>query len=197
MIPSADLRPLLHAGTGLVALLLGVLPRALDLAGAALGILAGFVVIPLSGLERRLRRPGEPWFNGLRTYPLAVALLVLLLPDATAAAAWGILAFGDAAASVVGRRVPARRVLGRRKATWSGTAALVLVGTLAGAALSAVVGATGGSAAPPLAAVLLAAVAAAVADLLPVPPDDNLPIALAAGAVLAVATGAPLVVRGV
>jgi len=196
VIPSADLRPRIHAATGLFALLLGVLPRALDLAGAALGLLAGFVVIPLTGLERRLRRQGEPWFGGLRTYPLAVAVLVLLLPDATAAAAWGILAFGDAAASVVGRRIPAPRVFGHRKATWSGTGALVLVGTLAGVALSAFVAATGGSAAPPVTAVLLAAAGAAVADLAPIPPDDNLPIALVAGAVLAAATGAPLLLGG-
>jgi dolichol kinase len=197
VIPAADLRPLLHATTGLFALLLGVLPRALDLTGAALGLLAGFVGIPLSGLERRLRRPGEPWLCGLRTYPVAVALLVVFLPDATAASAWSILAFGDAAASVVGRRVPAPRLLGHPKATWAGTLALVVTGTVAGTLVPALVAATGGSAAPPAHAVLLAALAAGAADLLPVPPDDNLPIALAAGGVLAAATGVPLALRGV
>lgn len=182
-----DLRPALHAATGLVALGLGVLPRWLALAGAAFGIFVGWVGFAWTGLEARLRRPGEPWLGGLRTYPVAVAGLVLALPPTEAAVAWAIFAFGDAAASVVGRRVPAPTVLGHRKATWAGSTAMLVVGAATGVAFGAVVAATGGGPAPSLARTALAALAATLADLVPVPPDDNLPHAVAAGLVLAFA----------
>jgi len=180
----------------LAALLLAVLPRPWALAAAGLGIVAGWVVLPATGLERRLRRPGEPFLGGLRTYPVAVLGLVLLLPPAEAAAAWGVLAFGDAAAAVVGSRVPAPRLLGHRKATLSGTGAHLLVGWGAAYGLGTAVGALGRAAAvidpgpaPTLLAALLAAVAAVLADLLLRLPDDNLPCAAAAGGALAAARG--------
>lgn len=182
-----DLRPALHAATGLVALGLGVYPRWFALAGAAFGILVGWVGFSVTGLEARLRRPGEPWLGGLRTYPVAVAGLVVLLPPAEAAVGWAVFAFGDAAASVVGRRVPAPALFGHRKATWSGSLAFLAVGVATGAAFGAVVAATGGGPAPSLARTALAALAAVLADLVPVPPDDNLPHALAAGLVLGLA----------
>jgi dolichol kinase len=190
VIPREDLRPLVHAATGLVALGTGVFPRWLDVAGAVLGVLAGWVVIPRTPLESRLRRPGEPFVCGLRTYPVAVLALVLAFPVAApAAAAWGVLAFGDAAASVVGRRVKAPRVLPGSKATWAGTLALVVFGALGAWGLSAFVAATGGGPAVPAAWCLAAAGAAALVDLVRIPPDDNLPIAAAAGLTIAAGTG--------
>jgi dolichol kinase len=189
-VTATDLRAAIHAGTGLVALAMGVLPRWANLAGAALGVVAGFVVIPLTSLEGRLRRPGEPFLCGLRTYPLAVALLVVAFPAAPpAAAAWAVLAFGDAAASGVGRRVPAPRVIGTGKATWSGTAAFVVVGALAAWGTSAFVAWSGGEPAVPFAWCVLAATAAALVDLVRFPPDDNLPIAAAAALTIAAGTG--------
>ena len=112
-----------------------------------------------------------------------------LLPDATAAAAWGVFAFGDAAASLVGRHVRAPSLFGHRKATWSGTGAFLLVGTAVGWGMGAFVSATGGSAAVPLAWVAAAAFGGALVDLVRLPPDDNLPIAAVAGLVLAAGTG--------
>jgi dolichol kinase len=180
------LRPGVHAATGFLALTLGVLPDAAVLAAALLGLVAGWIVFPRVALGRRLARPGEPFLGGLRTYPVAVLLLVLLLPRAEAAAAWGVLAFGDGAAALVGRRVPAPSVFGHPKATWSGTAAL-----LAAFGLGVAVGALGASvpwvepgAAPGLGRCAFAALAAALIDLVPIPPDDNLPCAAVAGAVL-------------
>lgn len=185
MIASRELRPALHAATGLVALLLGVLPRPLELAGAAVGLLAGWVVIPCSPLEARLRRPGEPFLGGLRTYPLAVAGLIVALPDTLAAVGWAVFAWGDAAASVVGRHVPAPALFGHRKATWSGSLAFLLVGTAVGWGIGAVVAATGGVPCPSGARIAAAALAATLIDLVPIPPDDNLPHAVAAGLALA------------
>lgn len=186
------LRPRIHAYTGLAALLLGVLPAPWHLVGAAGGVLIGWVVLPLSGLDRMLRRPGEPFLGGLRTYPLAVLGLVLLLPRAEAAAAWGVLAFGDAAASIYGRAVPAPAVFGHSKATWAGSGAYLLVGACAAWALGAGVerlalgtGWVSPGSSPTWIACLAAAGAAAMLDLVPLPPDDNLPAAAAAGVVLA------------
>lgn len=194
--PRPWFRPALHAGTGLGALLLGVLPHPWALACAGLGILAGWVVFPLSGMEARLRRPGEPFLGGLRTYPLAVFGLVLLLPPAEAAAAWGILAFGDAAAALVGMRVPGPRLLGHPKATLPGTSAHLLAGWGAAFALGLGVGVLGRAAetvdpgpVPTLLATGLAACAAVLVDLLLRPPEDNLPCAAAAGGVLAAVRG--------
>ncbi len=188
MIPAADFRAWFHAATGLVALGLGVLPYGLSVAGAVLGVVAGWIVIPLSPLEARLRRPGEPWLNGLRTYPVAVILLVLFLrPVTLAATAWAVWAAGDAAASLVGRHVRAPSLFGHPKATWSGTPAFFVFGTLAGVGAGRFVEATGGGPGVAFPVVALAALASALVDLVRIPPDDNLPNALAAGAVLYVA----------
>jgi dolichol kinase len=190
LIPREDFRPLVHAATGLVALGMGVFPRWLNLAGAVLGVVAGWIVIPRTPLEARLRRPGEPFLCGLRTYPVAVLGLVAAFPVAApAAAAWGVLAFGDAAASIVGRRVPAPRVVPGSKATWAGTAALVLFGAAGAWGLSSLVSATGGGQPVPPLWCLLAACAAGLVDLVRIPPDDNLPIAAAAGLTIAAGTG--------
>ena len=189
--PDRALRRWVHLATGLCALLLGLAPDPWHLVLAGGGVLLGWVVFPLTGLDRFLRRPGEPFLGGLRTYPVAVFLLVWLLPRAGAAAAWGILAFGDVAAAWVGGTVRAPAVFGHPKATWAGSGALVIGGALAafllGGAVAALAASGGGVEAGPAPAAwvcALAALAAGLADLLPLPPDDNLPLATAAGAVL-------------
>jgi dolichol kinase len=190
------LRPAVHAAMGLNALWLGVLPRwggvALALAAFALNAL----VLPRLAIGRALTRPGERFWGGLRTYPLAVLGLVLLLPAAEAAAAWGVLAFGDAAAAVVGQAVPAPRLFGHRKATWSGTPAFVVCGALAAWLLGEGVARLATSApwvepgvAPSLLRAGAAAAVAALVDLVRIPPDDNLPCAAASGATLHVLRG--------
>jgi len=85
--------------------------------------------------------------------------------------------------------VKAPAVFGHRKATWSGTPAFVVVGTLAGLGAQAFVAATGGGPGVRWAFVVAAAVAAALVDLVRIPPDDNVPNAAAAGLVLAWAAG--------
>jgi len=184
-------RPMLHAATGLGALALGLLPAPWHLVAAGFGVLVGWVVFPLTAWGAALRRPGEPYLGGLRTYPLAVLLLVVLLPRAEAAAAWGILAFGDGAAAVIGARVPAPALFGHAKATWAGSAAYLACGSLAAWGLSAGVAALASQSGwvpsgpvPSFPGCVLAAGAATLIDLVPLPPDDNLPAAATAGGVL-------------
>ncbi len=185
------LRPRLHAYTGLCALTLGLLPDPWQWIFAIGGVLVGWVVFPLTALEAKLRRPGEPFLGGLRTYPVAVLALVLLLPRPEAAAAWGVLAFGDAAAAIYGRTLGGPSLFGHRKATWLGSGAYVLAGGAAAWSLAsgvvwlaAVTGWVDVGSAPTLGACFAAALGAAILDLVPLPPDDNLPAAAAAGGVL-------------
>jgi dolichol kinase len=176
---------------GLFAFALGVLPQWAAVGMALAAILVNWVVMPRTALGRRLERPGEPFLGGLRTYPVAVLGLVLLLPPAEAAAAWAVMAWGDAAAALVGLSVPAPPLFGHRKATWSGTPAFFVVGTagawLAGhgvVALAALAPWVEPGAAPVFAHCVLAALAASLVDLVRIPPDDNLPCAAVSGAVL-------------
>ena len=102
-------RQWVHIGSGLFALLLRVLTwwQAALLAAAAL--VFNLTVLPLIG-GRRLYRPidearGFP--IGILLYPLSVLLLIAVLPERLdiVAAAWGVLAFGDGFATLIGRRM--------------------------------------------------------------------------------------------
>ena len=119
------------------------------------------------------------------------ARLLLLLafpgrPD-IAAAAWGILALGDGSATLAGRAIDGPRWPWNREKTFAGSAAFAVVGGAGGVFLAwwcrgAV------QPAPPLAftlaAPLAAALVAAAVETMPVRLDDNLTVAISAGAVL-------------
>ena len=150
-------------------------------AGAA--IVLSWVILPLLGAS--LRRPGGPFVDGVRTYPVAVLALVLLLPLPQAAAAWAVLGVGDAASNLVGSRVGRPGLFGRSDRSLAGTVAFVAAAAPAALGVHAFVAA----AAPDwrtTAVVGLAACAGAAAELLPLPRrvDDNVPIAAASGLVL-------------
>ena len=97
----------MHIGSGLFALLLRVLNGWQAAALAAAALVFNVVLLPRVG-GRQLYRPvdharGFPL--GILLYPLAVLLLTLAFPSRLdiAAAAWGILAFGDGFATLIGR----------------------------------------------------------------------------------------------
>ncbi len=185
--PEPLFRPLLHAAMGLFALALGALPRSLAVLAAAVAVFFNWVVLPRMAVERRLRRETEPFLAGLRTYPLAVFGLVLTLPAAEAAAAWAVMSFGDPAASIAGTRLHSPALFGHRKATWAGSGAYLLVGTLAAYGMGVAVAALGDAfhvptgAAPSLLRAAGASLAAVLIDLVWIPPDDNIPAGAAAG----------------
>src|SRR5207247_7209186 len=104
-----DARQWVHVGSGLFALLLRVLTpwQAAGLAGFALAF--NVIALPRIGGRRLYRAADEArgFPLGILLYPLSVLLLTLIFPwrpDITAGA-WGILAFGDGAATLVGRRL--------------------------------------------------------------------------------------------
>jgi len=197
---SETARQWVHVGSGLFALLLRVLNgwQAATLAFAALVFNA--LLLPRFG-GKRLYRPvdhdrGFPL--GILLYPLSVLMLTLAFPARLdiAAAAWGILAFGDGFATLVGRSrregtavsaVPSDRIPWNPDKSWAGTIAFVVCGGLAAVALAWW---TRPSIAPlppmafTIAAPLAAAVIAAFVETIPIRLDDNISVPLAAAIVL-------------
>src|SRR5262249_6838278 len=147
--------------------------------------------LPLVG-GRKLYRPSDHargFPPGILIYPAAVLLLVLAFPSRPdiAAAAWGILAFGDGAATLAGRRFPSAALPWNREKSVAGMIAFWRGG---GGVGSPRAGGPGGGVTPipPLMFALLAPVAAAVAaglvETIPVRLDDNISVPIAAAAAL-------------
>ncbi len=213
---SETARQWVHVGSGLFALLLRVLNgwQAATLAFAALVFNAS--LLPRLG-GKRLYRPvdhdrGFPL--GILLYPLSVLMLTLAFPRRLdiAAAAWGILAFGDGFATLVGRSRTEKTAENAKNAEqnldsassaifavfsdrlpWNadksvaGTIAFVVCGGLAAVALAWW---TRPSITPlppmafTIAAPLAAAVIAAFVETIPIRLDDNISVPLAAAIVL-------------
>jgi uncharacterized protein (TIGR00297 family) len=140
----------------------------------------------------RLHRPHEREAQvpaGLVLYPTSILILLLFLPSRPdiVAAAWGILAFGDGAATLAGRRFGVTTWPWNRQKSVVGSAALFVAGGVAGSFLAwwcqpAVM--------PPpypwfpFAAAFAAALVAAAVETVPIRLDDNLSVPLAAAATL-------------
>jgi dolichol kinase len=172
-----------HFAFGGCALLIGPWGRGWCAALAAAAVLYNAVVAPRLGLDASYRRAGEGWWSGLVTYPLAVLLLLLLAPAPVAAGAWVVLASADPVAAAAGSRFPAPRMPWHPGKSLAGMlAGFVASGLLCGGALQLM----GEDA---WAAAVAAAAAGAVAETLPLPIDDNLPVAAAAAIPLALMLG--------
>ncbi len=187
---SEQARKLVHILLGAGALLLPYLTWWQSVTVALAALLFNLLVLPR--LAPALYRPadrGHRFSTGIAFYPLAVLLLIVAFPRRPdiAAAAWGILAFGDGMASVVGRRAGRRRLPWNREKSVEGSVAFFVSGAIAGVGLAwwcrpAVVD-------QPamwfwLAAPIGAALAAALVETIPIRLDDNLSVPAAAAAVL-------------
>lgn len=188
---SETLRQWVHIAFGAAALLLPFLHwyQAATLAAVA-------VIFNIRLLKKiagdRLHRPLElqqavP--SGLVLYPTSILLMLLMFPSRPdiVAGAWGILAVGDGAATLAGRRHGVTRWPWNPQKSVVGSIVLALAGGAAGAFLCwwcrAVI-------VPPpylwfsLGAPILAAVVAAAVETVPIRLDDNLSVPLSAAAVL-------------
>lgn len=192
---SEDRRQVVHIAMGAWALLLRWLswPQAVALASAAL--LFNWLVLPRIG-GRALYREADHargYPLGILLYPFVVLLLILIFRDhlAIAAAVWGVLAAGDGAATLVGRRLPRARLPWNVEKTVAGTAAFVVFGTTASALLGWWVSARAGTPATLdtlpawLAMALVATSVAALVETIPVRLDDNISVSAAAALVYA------------
>ena len=178
--------------TGWVVALRWLTPlQAQGLAGAA--VLLNWVILPATGLDRRIRREGSPFVDGVKLYPVAVLLALLLFDIRAAAAAWAVLGVGDSLSNLLGRQFGRPPFLGRTDRSAAGSAAFLLTAWPAAWAAALWVGAghdgLEGDPGRLALAALAAAAAGTVAELVPLPRgiDDNLPIALAAGAAFVLA----------
>jgi dolichol kinase len=210
---SETARQWVHIGSGLFALLLRLLTGRQAAAMAAAALIFNVVLLPHVG-GRQLYRPADHARGfplGILLYPLAVLLLTLAFPSRLdiAAAAWGILAFGDGFATLIGRRFTAEHARNAEKnrssagfaisavfsdrLPWNpdksiaGTLAFVVSGAIAGVGLAwwvrpSVVPVP--SMTFTIAAPLAAAVLAALVETIPVRLDDNVSVPATAALVL-------------
>jgi uncharacterized protein (TIGR00297 family) len=193
MVISVRLRKLVHASLALGVLLLPAFTwwQSVSLGGLAVVVCA----LMLPGLPgHALTRGHDPRLPAaVMFYTLGVLLLVVTFPARPdlVASGWGILAAGDGAATLAGRRWGGWHWPWNRDKTSIGSAAFVVAGTVMGFVLA---WALRGFVAPPpslvflLVATLAAAVVAAVVETLPIRLDDNLSVAAAATLVLWSAT---------
>lgn len=188
---SESARQWVHIGSAGFALLLRVLSWWQAAVMAAGALVFNLLVLPRVG-GRRLYRPTDEARGfplGILLYPLSVLLLILTFSSRLdiVAMAWGILAFGDGAATLIGRRMGRQRLPWNLDKTIAGTLGFVVCGSAGAIGLAwwtrpAVVPP------PPMGFVMLASVTAAVAaalvESIPVRLDDNISVPATAGAVL-------------
>ncbi len=188
-LPRGELaRKLVHMGVGLIAFslrFLGPLWAAVLAAGALAFNL--FLLPRLGGKKLWREHEREAGSSiGILLYPFTVLLLILVFWQRleVAAAAWGILAFGDGMASVAGMALGREKLPWNPRKSWMGTLAYVVCGTLAAAVLLVWTAPEQGRAYGwgfALAAALATAVLAAALESLPQGLDDNLGVPLLSG----------------
>lgn len=184
-------RQIVHITMGGFAFLLRVLTWWQAALLAVVALVFNVFLLPRIG-GRALYRPADVTRGfpvGILLYPLAVLLLILSFPHRLdlAAAAWGILAAGDGAATLVGQSVRSRRLPWNDEKSIAGTIAFFIAGSIAGVVLEWW---TAPSIAPrppavfvftaPIAAAAVAALIESVAIRL----DDNISVAGVAALIL-------------
>ena len=184
-------RQIVHLAMGAFALLLRDLAWWQAALAAVTAFLFNLILLPRLG-GRWLYRPADRsrgYPLGILIYPLSVLLLILALPNRLdlAAAGWGILAAGDSAATLVGRRVGGPRLPWNGDKSVAGSLAFAVCGSAAGIALALWVRPAVTPVPAPgaiVAATVAAAVVAALVESLPVGLDDNISVPIGAGLVL-------------
>ena len=172
-------RRLVHFAFGAGAFLVPCVPIGWSIALAAGALAYNALVAPRWGLDRGYRREGERGVSGLVTYPLAVLVLLLVAPPDVAAGAWVVMAAADPVAAAVGTRCPRPRIRYQQAKSLIGSVAGWLAASVACGAYLSYAGLE-----RPFLPALSAAAAGALAESVPWPLDDNLPIAVFAAATL-------------
>jgi uncharacterized protein (TIGR00297 family) len=179
-------RKVVHIGVGSIALLLRYLtwPQAALMAIAA--FLFNWLVLPRIGGKGLWRgheqEKGYPL--GILLYPLSVLGLILVFRDRLwiAAALWGVLAWGDGMASLLGQALVGPRLPWNPRKGWIGFEAFILFGSLAASFLAAW---TERRSFPDhLALLLVVTFGCALVETLPTTLDDNLTVPLAGACLL-------------
>jgi len=164
-------------------------PQAAVLALAALVFNVLLLPRVAPGILRATDRQG---WGGIRLYPLAVLLLILVFRSRldVVAAAWAVMAVGDGGATLAGRRWPRRRLPWNPEKTWAGLIAFMGAGGVAAVLMGAWVAPSVAALPEPaftVWAALAATVCAAFVETIPIRLDDNLSVPAAAAGTLALA----------
>jgi uncharacterized protein (TIGR00297 family) len=178
-------RKAIHLGVGGLAFLLKYLTPWQAASCAAAAVLFNRFVLPAvggTGLFRGEERR-HPWRSGIVIYPISVLVLIVLFHDRieVAAAGWGIMAAGDAAAGVIGGLAGRHPLPWNRSKSLEGSVGFVAGGSVAAGAVLAWFGHR------PLEAGLLGVAASlfgAIVESLPWRLDDNLTVPLLAALLL-------------
>lgn len=195
-------RQLVHLGVLLLALPVPFLGPRWSLALTAGAVIHNWVVMPLTGLDKAFLRENERFLNGVKIYPLAVMLLVALLPLPLAMGAWAHLAVGDGFSNILGRRYGRTNKLPwNRDKSFAGTIGFAVTAAPAGVLMMAYTQHFGGAqaflpfwseqlgAGFSLGAMVMlstfGALVGAVMESLAIRVDDNLSVSLGSGAAMA------------
>jgi uncharacterized protein (TIGR00297 family) len=181
-------RKIVHVGMGVFALALRWLAWPAAAAAAAAAVLFNIFAMPVVGrsLYRDRVRRTDP---GIVAYPAMVLVLILLFRDdlAVAAAAWGMMALGDPAATIAGKSIGGPALAWNRRKTVAGFLAGALFAGAGAALLFRFVSGTF----PPALACGVAATVYALAESLETGLDDNWIAPLPAALALFFLIGAP------
>ncbi len=185
------LRKLLHMAVGLIAFAVRFLGPVGSAACALTATLFNLLLLPRIG-GKNLWREAETARGaslGIVLYPLTVLLLILAFWRhlEVAAGIWGILAFGDGMASLVGMSVGRRKLPWNPGKSWAGSLAYWIFGTAACTTLLLwTAGGTDRVYSLPfvLGISAVAALVAAALESLPLGLDDNLGVPLVTGLLL-------------
>lgn len=183
-------RQLLHMAMGSFALLLPYLAWWQSVLCAMTAL--AFNIFAIGRISPSVFRPGElhrPARSGIILYPAAVLALLLLFPDRLdiVAAAWGVLAVGDAMATIIGRRLPVRPLAWNPQKSIGGAVSLAVFGGAAGSFLAWW---CSGTVVPhpywwyPVAGGFGGACIAALVESMPLALDDNISVPAASAATL-------------
>lgn len=185
-------RQLVHIAAVLAA---GAL-RYLDWTQAAAMALAAcaFNILVLPRVAPQILRASDrAGWSGVHFYPIAVLALILVFRSRLdiVAAAWAIMAAGDGAATLAGKRWPSRRLPWNAEKTWAGLTAFIVAGipaaVIAGGWVGLGVGDQPERAVPLWLIAVAATVVAALVETIPIRLDDNLSVPAAAGATFGLA----------
>ncbi|MEO8503111.1 MAG: DUF92 domain-containing protein [Acidobacteriota bacterium] len=177
-------RKTVHMSVGALAFAVRPLGPGLSAACAALAVLLNLTLLPKIGrIMWRSHEESSGKAPGFVFYPLAVLVLVLVFwrRIEVAAAVWGILAFGDGMASIVGMSIGRAKLPWNPRKSWAGTVAYWIFGAAAATVLLQWTVPGRYSLEFAIAVSIAAALASALMESLPQGLDDNLGVPLVTG----------------